>query len=255
VIIIYGYFRTGTTYFYRLLRSNMRGKVVLYEPDHTRLSSMLENFTFVDPHQPGGFKPFECYSELSPEERKRLKELWVCDPCPQVFTSELKRYVEFLDSCADVIKVNRWGFILGDIMKHLPDVKVVIVLRRIYDVVQSHYNVYRRTGDGDAFDNLRYFRRIMQRVPQRVLSGIDWGNIIDRVVVNYMVTYQYVIPALARYCNRVFVVRYEDAINDLVLLKLSKFLGTELVSDIYIKRSRSLDKRVKRRVDAVLSLF
>jgi len=254
-IILYGYFRSGTTFFYRLFKENTQDKIILYEPDHTNLVNMINAFNFIEPYQPDNFKPFEEYSKLPDDVREKIKQLWIQDPCPLTLNDRLKKYVKFLEKWCDVIKVNRWGFIINDIMDTLPHAKLIIIMRNIYEVVQSHYNVFLKTGDHNVFDNLHYFNKIKARVPKQILNHVDQTNIIDRVIVNYLMTYSYVLSKIPLFYDRVLIVRYEDAKNDQMLKILSDFTGIEITSNVYIGKQRKIDEKIKERVDYFLRLF
>ena len=254
-IILYGYFRSGTSFFYRLLKENAQDKIVLYEPDHTNLINMINTFNYVELHQPGNFKPFEEYSKLPDDIREKIKQLWIKDPCPLTLNDRLKEYIKFLEKWSDVIKVNRWGFIIDDIMNTLPCAKLIIIMRNIYEVVQSHYNVFLRTKDHNAFDNLHYFNKIRARIPKYILNHVDQTNIIDRVIINYLTTYSYVLSKIPLFYDRVLIIRYKDAKNDQMLKILSDFTGIEIMRNVYIEKQRKIDEKIKERVDYFLRLF
>jgi len=254
--VIWGYFRTGTTLLYKLAEECNPDKVVLYEPDHTKLKSRLEDPNYIEPHQPVKFNPFSSYFKLSEDTRNRIIELHVEDPCPFGMYPRLERYVDYIMSVADVIKVNRWGFLLKDLVKRY-NAKIVITMRDIYHVVQSHINVARKTGDDNVFENRSYYEKIRKLLPSVIRSKIDEDNIIDRVTVSYIVTYRKVLSYIPLIQSNVMIVRYEDIEQDRSELeKIERFSDISFMCrDLFVKVNRVIDINVRSRVDYVLSVL
>ena len=136
------------------------------------------------------------------------------------------------------------------------NVKVLIVVRDIYKTVQSHWQVYKCTLNIDVFDNLSYYRVVRSKVSRRVLENIDEDSVIDRVVVNYLVTYEEVLKLVPRFYGRVLVVKYEDGDKQHTLTQLSEFIGIEFRKRVdKVELEKSVDDVVKERVDRILKLW
>jgi len=243
LLIIAGYFRSGTTMLYYLAEKCNRGLRVLYEPDHEMLPYyVVKNRGWVNIFQPIKIRTYECYSKLSDDEVSELLRKHRINNCP-FSLGEIGEYVDFLNRVADVIKVNRWTFILDEIIDKY-DAKVVYIVRNVYDVVASHLVYYEKTGDPNIFGNVMYYRRLKQRY------NVTAKDIVERVTVNWFITNTYAYKLSLAYPENMFIVRYDDiVVKPYILREIEEFSGIRLTCENIVRRRKHrLPEDVKQKI-------
>ncbi len=138
--IINGFFRSGTTLLWKLIRDSSYDSICLYEPDHPFLAYHLKNYEIHKKMDPLHKLPvWEDYFKLDMPSRQKicLENPFTKDkfaPSP----SSINDYVNKIDKLDEkiILQTNRFHFALGEI-KTNKKIKKIHIVRNPYDVFKS----------------------------------------------------------------------------------------------------------------------
>ena len=143
-LICNGYFRSGTSIVWKILRESNPDCLVFYEPCHERLFIQLERFN--NGRKTDSLHRMSLWDEYFKKEgfidSLRFTHPNVGSPFPES-ARDLLEYVKVFDALQEdtVLQVNRWHFYLGDLSKHF-SASVMHIIRNPVDIFESFHSNY-----------------------------------------------------------------------------------------------------------------
>jgi hypothetical protein len=170
-LLVNGFFRSGTTIFWKILRDSNPSMSVFYEPCHEQILDNLKKFRqepFDDEVQ--GFKVWDEYMtvagliEIIGANHPNLGRGNIFPEKADDVIAYANIYDQLDKDC--VLQTNRWSFCVEQIGKAY-DCRVIHIIRNPFDVYSSMQRVY--MGQGSAF------KRMIKNVFNPFFAGRAYG--------------------------------------------------------------------------------
>ncbi|MFA5582365.1 MAG: hypothetical protein WDA25_10485 [Paracoccaceae bacterium] len=165
-LVLNGFFRSGTSVLWRAIAEASPDKRVLYEPCHPDLLAHIRRPDDPDPLH--GFALWHAYRPYLPV----LEPLFAAyAPRASIYPHDGARVVAYArglgrDLGADLVQVNRWHFVLGDLAA--AGAPLVHVLRNPFDIYASFLRIF-------AQRRPRWARKMIHRLAPDYLPPNSWG--------------------------------------------------------------------------------
>lgn len=255
-LIVNGYYRSGTTFFWSLLNSNSlyTQPYVFYEPLHPRLHLHIEKNKHSKEFSPlHGQRIWNQYNEI-PENV--ILNLLKSHPntIDSNFISNKKILLDYLkvfDSMDEdiVLQTNRLHFHLDDIAKEYPNIKIIHLVRNPLDVYSSMKKASFKSNkrikglikglfqsNNVFFDIHKEYKWVSNRLGKDFERFFNWTkrikrkSVFEKFVVIYILANYYAIKSIE---NHGKVLTYEMLTNEPNQTSriLSDFLGQEFRID------------------------
>ncbi|VAX18151.1 hypothetical protein MNBD_NITROSPINAE03-699 [hydrothermal vent metagenome] len=151
-LLVNGFFRSGTTILWKILRDSNPSMSVFYEPCHEQIMDNLKKFRqepFDDEVQ--GFRVWNEYMEI-PGLMEKIDKNHPNSGRGNLFpekAEDVVAYVEIYDQLKKncILQTNRWSFCLAEIGRAY-DCRVIHIIRNPFDIYSSMLKVY--MGQGSA---------------------------------------------------------------------------------------------------------
>jgi len=136
LIIINGFFRSGTTFLWRVIRDSS-DYVCFYEPLHPNLEQFVTDKPSI--HMTHGAELWNEYRELNELEKSKLFSLNKVINGGQPASEQAIKYLEFLSELRVkvLLQPNRASLLLHDVLNFSTDAKVIHILRDPFEVWES----------------------------------------------------------------------------------------------------------------------
>jgi len=274
VFILNGYFRSGTTLLYKIIKESNKDKLVFYEPLHNDLFRLLKK------HKIGvvdKVHKINLWDEYLIQGKDFIEKLKRYHPnINQIFPFDAEKVVKYLNVFHElkqdvILQPNRLHFVIEKVVKHYA-LPFVHMIRNPLDVYLSIINTYRKKRHKIVVFFADLLRKVNLLPLQKAFAldqGLDliykfyskpsvWGDFSFRVrhfndifgifLSNWTLSNYFAIKQLEK-CNG-FLLKYEDFVNNPVeyFESLERFshirFDKKLASTVSNKFTRKYDSRL-----------
>jgi len=144
-LIANGYFRSGTTHIWRILKYNNKNTPVLYEPFHPHLNSLLKS----ERKKSNILHNTSLWDDYFSLEKQSLNRLTKSTPSKRIFNynkfeTKISEHIKSIHTHPNEIwiQTNRLSLSLRTIGKLLPDAEIIHIIRNPLEVYSSTQNAY-----------------------------------------------------------------------------------------------------------------
>ncbi|MBT3324410.1 hypothetical protein HN865_04010 [Candidatus Woesearchaeota archaeon] len=276
-IVVNGYYRSGTTLVWNLMKEGIKNHVSFYEPLHPDLPQVINEDKENRIHK---YKLWQEYLKLKPVV---LDKLFRCHPNLGKNTidrdSELKEYFDIYHNMNEkiILQTNRSHFFL-DLIKKEYNPKVVHIIRHPIDVYSSMTKMYLdveinylKKGlkkslfsvafkKASGFDLEKEYNWIYQHLGYPKNAYTDWKikhlnkiSNFERFMVVWIISNYYALKSIER--NKGLLLSYEEILTKKGIERLEKFLKikvdkkTKLKKENYYKFNNNKLKNMKKVID------
>jgi len=236
--ILNGYFRSGTTVMYKLIKDSNPDKIVFYEPLHDKLFSFLGNHKIGQIDKAHNMCLWDEYFLQGEEFIDTLRERHPCTG--QLFSIDSLKVINYLDIFHNlpkdvILQPNRMHFVLGKIAQHYK-IPCTHMIRNFLDSYLDIINTYRQKRSKEVVfiaDILRKFNLLPLKKAFAADKGLEfifeyfgkppkWADIAFKIahyndtlgiyLVNWTITNYVAIKQLEKYGG--FLLIYEDLVSN-----------------------------------------
>jgi hypothetical protein len=137
ILIVNGYFRSGTTAMWKMIKQCNKDKKVFYEPFHTKLFQKIENeFGLNKSH---GIELWDEYRDMGNDFIQSLKSKYKFGKYG--FSNDINDYIEYLEKFDEIesdiiLQPNRLSFFLGEMVEYF-NIQAIQLVRNPFNVYKS----------------------------------------------------------------------------------------------------------------------
>jgi len=262
-----GYFRSGTTLFWNILRLSNPDADVFYEPFHTELfvHLSLRQENPLDPlHQLPVFNTYFKYPDFISKLRKYFPNYDQPFPLhPDLTFKYLNLFNELPNKV--ILQANRLHFLYDEISTNFPNCKIIHIIRHPLDIYLSiitiHKKYYSHLSLGQVFYTDDIFRWIYSRfgLPKLTDSRRDliFNDFLAKILSCWIIANYHALLITQDNYN-ILVIRYEDLITkkEIVSQKVFNFCNINfdiscvtLKSQKIHKYNKALEEKCKLLID------